>query len=89
MVFNDALGHVVHLCSILFFRLISLFFTFNRKLFLMVAVANENGNLSEKAYKKITSVLLSFNALNVHEPKNDLNIKGPFVILTAVTFGRI
>jgi hypothetical protein len=33
----------------------------------------------------MTSIFPVLYSLNRHEPKNDLNMKGPFVILIAVT----
>src|SRR5690606_31210559 len=72
-----------------FFKSISLCFTFVCKFRLINFVKILKGNLSKKEYKKITSVLSSESSLNVQEPKNDLNTKGPFVILIAVTFGLL
>ena len=60
--------------SMLFLRSISRCFTFVCKLFFINFVNRLNGKLSENEYKKITSVLLSGNSLNVQEPRNDLNI---------------
>lgn len=58
--------------------------------FLFICRENiENGNRSLNAYRKITSVRSCSFRLNVHDPRNDLKRNGPFVILIAVTFGRL
>ncbi len=68
----------INLCCTLLFKLRSI--SFENRL---------NGNRNVKEYKNITSVIPGCNVLIVHEPRNDLNIKGPFVILMAVAFGLL